>query len=84
MPTCWPPYASAQTRPACRRTVLARKFLGNLLHTIQEKNMPKGQQRGNKEAKKPKKEPAPAPVVVSSVAAQRVMPAPPMRQRTKH
>lgn len=31
--------------------------------------MPKGQQRGNKEAKKPKKAPAPAPVPVTGTTA---------------
>ncbi|HSV81612.1 MAG TPA: hypothetical protein VLK85_20655 [Ramlibacter sp.] len=31
--------------------------------------MPKGQQRGNKEAKKPKKAPAPRPIPVGTAAA---------------
>jgi len=31
--------------------------------------MPKGQQRGNKEAKKPKKAPAPTPIPVGTAAA---------------
>ncbi len=34
--------------------------------------MPKGQQRGNKEAKKAKKAPAPAPIPAATAAAARV------------
>jgi hypothetical protein len=33
--------------------------------------MPKGQQRGNKEAKKPKKAPVPAPIPVASGSGAR-------------
>jgi hypothetical protein len=39
--------------------------------------MPKGQQRGNKEAKKPKKAPVPAPIPVASAGtgpAQKAVP----------
>jgi hypothetical protein len=42
--------------------------------TIQESTMPKGQQRGNKEAKKPKQARAPAPVPAASAMATQSAP----------
>jgi hypothetical protein len=49
----------------------------------QENAMPKGQQRGNKEAKKPKKAPAPAAIPVASAAVPPVHKAGPARSPKK-
>lgn len=45
--------------------------------------MPKGQQRGNKEARKPKKPPVPAPIAVASAAVAPAQKAPPARWQKK-
>jgi hypothetical protein len=50
-------YASVQTQACLGATVQAAHLGPN-----QEKAMPKGQQRGNKESKKPKKAAGPTPI----------------------
>ena len=45
--------------------------------------MPKGQQRGNKEAKKPRKPPSPAAIPVASAAAAPLQKAAPPRSQKK-
>lgn len=46
----------------------------SLSHEQGEPFMPKGQQRGNKEAKKPKKTPAPQPIPAQSAVAAHAPP----------